>query len=158
MFGPQPRFSVVVAETDGALIGMATLVERYSPAWVGPLFAIDDVFVTPDRRRRGVGMALLARVGAEALRRGASPAMRSFPSGKRCRPSSARPRADGARPADAFVGRALLAFHYLVFGPLPVVGADRGSGSASACCRCVLRIGSVSPAHFFRSGWSPLWA
>lgn len=71
MFGPRPRFSAIVAESDGVLIGMATLVGRYSPAWVGPLFAIDDVFVTPERRKRGVGMALLARAAAEALRRGA---------------------------------------------------------------------------------------
>jgi GNAT superfamily N-acetyltransferase len=71
MFGPHPRFAAIVAETEGALIGMATLVERYSPGWVGPLFAIDDVYVTPERRRRGVGMALLARAAAEALWRGA---------------------------------------------------------------------------------------
>jgi GNAT superfamily N-acetyltransferase len=70
MCGPQPRFVAVVAEQDGTLIGMAILVERYSPAWVGPLLAIDAVFVTPAHRRRGLGKALLARAAAEALGRG----------------------------------------------------------------------------------------
>jgi len=71
MFGAQPRFVGLIAELDSAPIGMATLVERYYPAWAGPLFALDDVFVTPEHRRRGVGRALLAHAADEALRRGA---------------------------------------------------------------------------------------
>jgi GNAT superfamily N-acetyltransferase len=71
MFGPEPRFVGLVAETDGVPVGMATLVERYYPAWSGSLLAIDDVFVMPAHRRRGVGKALLARAAAEALGRGA---------------------------------------------------------------------------------------
>jgi GNAT superfamily N-acetyltransferase len=71
MFGPRPRFLGVVAELDGAPVGMATLVERYYPAWAGPLFALDDVFVIPEHRGRGVGKALLTRAAAEALTRGA---------------------------------------------------------------------------------------
>src|SRR5262245_51983469 len=34
LFAPAPRFLAIVAEARGTLIGMATLVERYSPAWV----------------------------------------------------------------------------------------------------------------------------
>src|SRR5689334_15574098 len=71
LFAPVPRFLALVAEAGGTLIGMATLVERYSPAWVGPLLVIDDVFVMPPHRGRGVGKALLARAAAEAVRRGA---------------------------------------------------------------------------------------
>ncbi len=71
MFGHRPRFLAIVAEAHDVPIGMATLVERYYPAWAGPLFALDDVFVAPDHRRRGVCRALLARAAAEALRRGA---------------------------------------------------------------------------------------
>jgi GNAT superfamily N-acetyltransferase len=70
MFGPRPRFLGLLAETGGIPVGMATLVERYYPAWAGPLFALDSVFVTPEHRGRGVGKALLAGVAAEALRRG----------------------------------------------------------------------------------------
>src|SRR5262249_14212560 len=46
-------------------------VERYYPAWAGPLFALDSIFVTPEHRGRGIGKALLAGAAAEALRRGA---------------------------------------------------------------------------------------
>ncbi len=70
MFGPSPRFLALVAETDGIPVGMATLVERYYPAWAGPVLALDDVFVTPEQRGRGVGKALLAHAAAEALRHG----------------------------------------------------------------------------------------
>ena len=71
MFGAQPRFSAMVAEAASRLIGMATIVERFAPGWVGPLFVIDDLFVMPEHRRRGVGKALLAGAAAEAVRRGA---------------------------------------------------------------------------------------
>ncbi len=71
MFGAHPRFVGLMAEVGGGPIGMATLVERYYPAWAGPLFALDDVFVTPEHRGRGVGKALLAHAAAEVLRRGA---------------------------------------------------------------------------------------
>ena len=43
----------------------------YHPAWVGPPFALDDLFVTPKNRGHGIGKALLARAAAETLRRGA---------------------------------------------------------------------------------------
>jgi ribosomal protein S18 acetylase RimI-like enzyme len=71
MFGAQPRFCAVVAEAGGGIVGMATLVERYYPAWVGPVLVLDDIFVKAEQRGRGVGKALLAHAAAEALRRGA---------------------------------------------------------------------------------------
>jgi ribosomal protein S18 acetylase RimI-like enzyme len=71
MFGPQPRFCALVAEAGGEVVGMATLVERYYPAWVGSSFVLDDIFVKPEHRGAGIGKALLAHAAAEALRRGA---------------------------------------------------------------------------------------
>lgn len=71
MFGPQPRFFAVVAEADATVIGMATVAERFSPGWVGALLCVNDVFVQPAFRRKGIGGALLARAAAEALGRGA---------------------------------------------------------------------------------------
>lgn len=71
MFGPRPRFVALLAEANGVPIGMATLVERYYPGWVGPLRAIDDLFVLPEHRRRGVGKALLAAAAAETIAGGA---------------------------------------------------------------------------------------
>ncbi len=71
MFGPQPRFSAVVAESDGSVIGMATITQRFGPGWVGPLRAVDDLFVVPEHRGRGVAKALLAAAAAEAIGCGA---------------------------------------------------------------------------------------
>jgi GNAT superfamily N-acetyltransferase len=71
MFGPDPHFFAVVADADGAVIGMATVAERYSPGWVGALLCVNDVFVLPAFRRRGIATALLARAADQAIRRGA---------------------------------------------------------------------------------------
>jgi ribosomal protein S18 acetylase RimI-like enzyme len=71
MFGPDPHFFAVVAEADRTVIGMATVAERFSPGWVGALLCVNDVFVLPAFRRRGIGAALLARAAAEAIDRGA---------------------------------------------------------------------------------------
>jgi ribosomal protein S18 acetylase RimI-like enzyme len=71
MFGPTPRFSAIVAEIDGTVGGMATLVPRYSPGWVGPLLVLNDLFVLPDHRGRGIAKALMRRAAAAAMAQGA---------------------------------------------------------------------------------------
>src|ERR1700744_2813032 len=65
MFGPDPHFFAVVAEGDATVIGMATIAQRFSPGWVGALLCVNDVFVLPAFRRRGIATALLARAAAE---------------------------------------------------------------------------------------------
>jgi ribosomal protein S18 acetylase RimI-like enzyme len=71
MFGPDARLSAVVAEAGGTVVGMAIVTQRFCAGWVGPLFAVDDVFVVPDQRGRGIGMALLAAAARHAVERGA---------------------------------------------------------------------------------------
>jgi ribosomal protein S18 acetylase RimI-like enzyme len=71
MFGPSPRFFAVVAAADATVIGMATIAERFSPGWAGALLCVNDVFVLPAFRRRGIATALLARAAAEVIGRGA---------------------------------------------------------------------------------------
>jgi ribosomal protein S18 acetylase RimI-like enzyme len=71
MFGPQPRFFAVVAEADATVIGMATIAQRFSPGWVGALLCVNDVYVQPAFRRRGIGEAMLRLAATEALDRGA---------------------------------------------------------------------------------------
>jgi GNAT superfamily N-acetyltransferase len=69
-FGPQPQFDVLVAESDSVLIGYALFHDAYEPAYAARGVYLSDVYVTPGRRREGVGRALLARVAREATARG----------------------------------------------------------------------------------------
>jgi ribosomal protein S18 acetylase RimI-like enzyme len=71
MFGADPHFFAVIAEADATVIGMATIAERFSPGWIGALLCVNDVFVLPAFRRRGIAKALLGRAAAEAIHRGA---------------------------------------------------------------------------------------
>ena len=70
LFGVPPRFTAFVATHNGANVGMATCSEHYFTGWVGPTIFLQDLFVGIAHRRRGIGGALLARVGAHARERG----------------------------------------------------------------------------------------
>jgi ribosomal protein S18 acetylase RimI-like enzyme len=69
-FGPDARFHAYVAEQDATVIGMATVSERYYTGWAGSSQYIQDIYVAPAHRQRGVATALLARVAAGAVERG----------------------------------------------------------------------------------------
>jgi len=69
-FGPDARFHAYVAEGDAAVIGMVTVSERYYTGWAGFSVYIQDIYVAPAHRRRGVAGALVARVAACAVERG----------------------------------------------------------------------------------------
>lgn len=65
-FGPQAGFTAYVAEVGGAVVGMATCSRRTITGWNGPILFLQDLFVEPGYRRRGIGAALMARVAALA--------------------------------------------------------------------------------------------
>jgi GNAT superfamily N-acetyltransferase len=65
-FGPHAGFTAFVAEDFSGVIGMATCSQRVVTGWNGPVVFLQDLFVEPERRRRGVASALLARVAALA--------------------------------------------------------------------------------------------
>ncbi len=67
-FGPAAGFTAFVAEADGtgAILGMATCSRRTITGWNGPVIFLQDLFVEPACRRRGVARALTARVAALA--------------------------------------------------------------------------------------------
>jgi ribosomal protein S18 acetylase RimI-like enzyme len=69
-FGPQARFTAFVAEHAGAVVGMATASERYYTSWAGCTLYIQDIYVDPAWRGRGIGAALLGCVAALAIERG----------------------------------------------------------------------------------------
>ncbi len=60
-FGDTPKFEVLLAETEGASgpVGYALLFPTYSTFLAQPSLYLEDVFVLPDYRRRGIGKALL---------------------------------------------------------------------------------------------------
>lgn len=69
-FGVTPRFEGYLAELDGEAVGYAIIFETYSSFLARPTLYLEDLFVRPDARRRGVGQAVLRYLAAEALSRG----------------------------------------------------------------------------------------
>ena len=66
-FGPNPYFHCLLAELDGKSAGFAFYFFDYS-TWAGrPGLYLEDIFVHPEFRGRGVGKALLQRVAAIAV-------------------------------------------------------------------------------------------
>ena len=69
-FGPNPYYTCLIAEHGGRPAGFAFFFFDYS-TWIGrPGIYLEDIFVLPELRGRGVGKALLQRVAAIALEKG----------------------------------------------------------------------------------------
>jgi GNAT superfamily N-acetyltransferase len=69
-FGPHPQFEALIAELDGAPVGMALFHTRFS-TWLGqPTLYLEDIVVREVARGHGVGRRLMARLAAIALERG----------------------------------------------------------------------------------------
>jgi GNAT superfamily N-acetyltransferase len=69
-FGPSPRFFVELAAWDGAVVGFALWYFHWS-TWQGrPALHLEDLFVRPAARGRGVGKELLAHLARRALAEG----------------------------------------------------------------------------------------
>jgi GNAT superfamily N-acetyltransferase len=66
-FGEDPKFKALIAEWDGLPAGYAVFFNCYS-TWVGLELYLEDLFVHPQFRRKGIGMALLSEVARFALR------------------------------------------------------------------------------------------
>jgi GNAT superfamily N-acetyltransferase len=70
VFGPAPRFSVLLAEAAGAVVGIVTLLDTYS-SWAGaPAMIIHDLYVDEAVRGREAGRGLLAHAARLARSRG----------------------------------------------------------------------------------------
>jgi GNAT superfamily N-acetyltransferase len=65
-----PPFECLIAEQDGVPAGFALFFRNYS-TWRGrPGLFLEDLFVSPQFRRRGIGRALLMRLAAISVERG----------------------------------------------------------------------------------------
>jgi GNAT superfamily N-acetyltransferase len=70
LFGPRPKAEVLLAEWAGAPAGFALFFHNFSTFVGRPGIYLEDVFVRPPLRGRGIGKALLVRLAAIAVERG----------------------------------------------------------------------------------------
>jgi GNAT superfamily N-acetyltransferase len=72
LFGSSPTVAAHVAEEDGAILGMAIWFLNFS-TWTGRNgIYLEDLYVRPEARGRGVGLRLLAELASVARRSGYS--------------------------------------------------------------------------------------
>jgi GNAT superfamily N-acetyltransferase len=69
-WGPTPRFKAIIAEVDNAPAGFALYFTSYS-TWRGHHgIRLEDLYVTPNHRKKGIGRALLAHLARIAVDEG----------------------------------------------------------------------------------------
>ena len=70
-FGPDPAYSVLLAEADGEIVGYALFLNGYDTDIAARSVTLEDIFVTDTARGRGIGRRLFAAVAHAAVERGA---------------------------------------------------------------------------------------
>ncbi len=70
LFGPRPFAEALIAEDHGESAGFALFFHNFSTFRGQPGLYLEDLFVRPAHRGRGIGKALLARLAAFAIERG----------------------------------------------------------------------------------------
>ncbi len=69
-FGEHPRYQLWVCELDAAIVAYAVTFETYSTFRALPTLYMEDLFVHPQARRRGVATAMLRHLEELARDRG----------------------------------------------------------------------------------------
>jgi len=70
LFGPRPAAEAMVAELGGEIVAFALFFTNFSTFLAKPGLYLEDLYVQPAHRGRGLGRALLERLGALAVERG----------------------------------------------------------------------------------------
>jgi GNAT superfamily N-acetyltransferase len=70
LFGPRPAAEAIIGELDGAPAGFAIFFHSYSTFLARRGLYLEDLFVKPQLRRRGVGRALFTHLARLAVARG----------------------------------------------------------------------------------------
>ena len=70
LFGEHPAAEILIGEWDGTAAGFALFFHNYSTFLARPGIYLEDLFVWPEYRGRGIGKALLLRLVAIARQRG----------------------------------------------------------------------------------------
>jgi ribosomal protein S18 acetylase RimI-like enzyme len=63
---------IFLAQAEGEAIGFTQLYPSFSSGAMAPIFILNDLFVSPEARRRGAGSALLRTAAEYGRRHGAS--------------------------------------------------------------------------------------
>ncbi len=66
-FTANPKFQVLIAEWDGEPAGMAFFFHHYSTWQGGPGIYLEDLFVRPQFRSKGIGKALMVHLAQNAI-------------------------------------------------------------------------------------------
>jgi GNAT superfamily N-acetyltransferase len=69
LFGERPGAEVLLASLDGEIAGFAVFFTNYSTFLAKPGLYLEDLFVKPHARGKGIGKALLARLAKIAIER-----------------------------------------------------------------------------------------
>ncbi len=69
LFGERAVIEALVAESAGEVVGFAVFFTNFSTFLAQPGLYLEDLYVQPSQRGRGVGEALLSRVGRLAVER-----------------------------------------------------------------------------------------
>jgi GNAT superfamily N-acetyltransferase len=70
LFGDRPYAEVVLAEDEGRPVGFALFFHTFSTFLGRPGIYLEDLFVLPEHRGRGIGRMLLAHLARLAVERG----------------------------------------------------------------------------------------
>jgi GNAT superfamily N-acetyltransferase len=70
LFGEKPDAEALIAHLDGQPAGFALFFQNYSTFLAQPGLYLEDLFVKPELRRRGIGQALFQRLAQIACERG----------------------------------------------------------------------------------------
>jgi len=65
-----PRFRTLLAEVDGVVVGYAIYFFTYSTFSARPTLYLEDIFVQPEQRGRGAGLALFRACARAAVAQG----------------------------------------------------------------------------------------
>jgi GNAT superfamily N-acetyltransferase len=69
-FATQPRYELWVADDEPGIVSYAVTFMTYSTFLAKPTLFLEDLFVHPNARRRGIATAMLARLRDDATERG----------------------------------------------------------------------------------------
>ena len=69
LFGVRPAAEILIAELAGAPVGFALFFQSYSTFLAKPGLYLEDLFVRPAARGKGVGAALMAALARIAVQR-----------------------------------------------------------------------------------------